>query len=1204
MSESKTLELQIKITAGQALAQVNALSGEIKSLAAQAKSFGGDSKKLEQAFKAHQAEAARAANSMKLFGITAAEAKRQQELAKAAALDLAEAGLKPESKEVQNLVAQYKQLEDQSKALDKANGDNINSFGGLKTAITQTAAAVALIKTVDKMKDLTGFALAQAGAFQTARNEFGILLGDMDAGAALFDRIKTFNDKTPFDLGTVKQAASVLLSADVPLARLNDRLTQFGDLSQGNSQKFGSYVDAFSKAAAKGKADMQVLNAYLNQGVPILKALAAGFNTTESAVMEMASQGKVGFADFSAALDRLAAEGGKYFGGMELGSKSLAAMQEGLRESVNALAASYGDILLPAAGAALALFADMANALNDNALLKGILAGAVAALTGYLAVLAARQAVVAVRTWAAYAAQMGFNSALAVTNPLLLAGIAAAAAATVAIVAYASAQQKANQQASAAALAAREQADAYKGAEAAARQYAQALDGMGVPAQRGVRRDLEQKISQAYQELARQQRLLANTPQRVPEKIEIKPGSGQYMTLDPVDNPEYARIQQSVKGLNAEIFQLQKNLDAVDKKMGEIERSSLSAFGSEWGDKLLSGVEAIEREKDRAVGELKAKAFSAFKEGFEKNKAYRAELAALEEYYQRKKADAERKDSESLGSAWRDRALDGIAAIKREQEKAQEELQAKAKKILGDNYREQAEYIAELDALDAWYGKRRQDAEDAARKAAQKADEDSKRREREAAMNAHSLRMQHYREEWEYRLAMARNEVERGNYKAGGRFMAAQFMYQSAGSQFGELASAFKGSGGASAGGVVWMQLVKAVADAAMELENFQKTLNWADTAVKKAFETVGPMVNEALAVLSDPLEDIGRIAGQLLAPLSGILQTAASVGRIINTGLMLPLTLLGSGFEWLYNFCIYPVGNALIRIVNGVIDALNAIPMVNIKKINYLNVIGDTAVEMAKEMERRKEEISKMYERQKDLVRDELAAQISSIRQQYELGLISRGDYEKQAEQYRNTADIQLYEINERMLGELERISENTNAALTPVQQKMAGTADKAGSAVQDFFTSSTGQGVAQTAAALTVPVVTGTASAIAEASRGNWGTAVGNILTGGLWGAAKKLFKFDVGTPYVPHDMAAVIHQGEGVIPRTFNEGIRAGDYALVGRSRPGGGGEAPRTGTAINVNITVEGSVIREKGLAEAVYEGIAAGIKAGELDPLPA
>ena len=1142
--ESKTLELQIKILAQQAHAQVSALSGELKSLAAQTKALAPDAKGLADTFKRYESEAAMAANSFKLFGASSAEVKRQQEMVKQAALDLVEAGIKPESQEVQNLVAQYKQLETQAKAIDKAAGDNVRSFGDLKSAVTQTAAAVALIKVTGKVKDLGGFALAQADAFSNARNEFGTLLGDMEAGAALFDRIKAFNDKTPFDLSTTKQAVNVLLSADVPLANINARLTQFGDLSQGNAQKFSSYTNAFSMAAARGKADMHVLNTFIHQGVPILDELAKGFGTNKEAVMDMVSQGKVSFADFTTALDRLTAEGGRYFGGMELGSRSLAAMQAGLKESVNALAASYGNMLLPAATKVLGLFANFVNVINENALVKGILAGTVVALTGYLAAMAVKQALAAVKTWALYAAQMGLNSAMAITNPLLLAGIAAATAATIAVVAYTSAQQKAAEKTAGTALAAREQADAYQTAAAAARQYAEALTDMGVSAQRGVLRDAESHVAAAYQEIARVQRLLAATPQTTTETRRARRyASETYET----DNPRYAEYQEALEAANAQLMQAKANVYAITERMEELRESSLAAFGMEWQDKLLTGIEAVSREEDKAIGELKAKAFSAFKEDFETNRAYQTELAALREFYRRKRADAERKDAENIGAVWRDKMLSGAAAVERERQRSMEELQTRAEKIHGKDYEQQAEYTAEIAALNAHYDDKRHNAA-----------LEERQREREAIMRAHSLRMENYRTEWEYQRELARRD---GDYA---QFAEAEAMAQTANTQAGQL----------FAGADPVTMFITALVKAVLALENVNKTLNFMDTIVEGIMSVIGPIIDGSFADIVNILTSIGEIAGKNLASFIDIVAIRIKLLAGLLQIIMAPLTALGSAFEWLHNQVIYPAGNALIRGINGIIDLLNTIPGVNVQKIQYLEAIGDLAKEIAEEMERRKEEITKMYERQKDRVRDELAAQISSIRQQYELGLLSRTEYEKQAEQYQGNADAKLIDINADMLKELEKITENTYRVLSPQQQ----------AEVQKSYAQKWGE---------TVPVVGHIAGAVVDAGKA-------------IWNGIKKLFHFDAGTPFIPFDMPAMVHQGEGIIPKSFNAGIQAGDYALIGRNWPGRGSRETggNGGVAVNVSVIVEGSVIRERGLVEAVYEGIAAGIKSGGLDPLPA
>jgi tape measure domain-containing protein len=408
MDDSKTLELQIRIAAQEAVRAVSSLKDEIQNLASEAKKFSEtDGAALEKSFK--DAE-------------TAAK-------------------------------------------------DSVSSIGEIKKAIGSLTEVVAATKALSFIKDLGVFALKTADNFQTAKNQFGTLLGDMEAGAGLFNEIKAFNDVTPFDLDTLTQATNVLISAKVPLEDLQNQLTKFGDLSQGNSQRMTSYVNAFSQAAAKGKADMQILNTYLHQGVPILDELAKNFGTTTEEIVKMSSDGKISFADFSKALDDLTAAGGQYFGGMELASKSLAAMQEGLKEATNSLAASFGDMLLPMAIAVVCALTEITNAINDSPILKGLFAGALVAIAGYLTVMAVKAGI-------AFAQQMALNFAIGAVNPVVLAATVAVAGIAAAYVAQAAGMQKAQKESENFSIALRKQSKALYDASGAVKSYAESFNGM------------------------------------------------------------------------------------------------------------------------------------------------------------------------------------------------------------------------------------------------------------------------------------------------------------------------------------------------------------------------------------------------------------------------------------------------------------------------------------------------------------------------------------------------------------------------------------------------------------------------------------------------------------------------------------------------------------------------------------------------------
>ena len=78
-------------------------------------------------------------------------------------------------------------------------------------------------------------------------------------------------------------------------------------------------------------------------------------------------------------------------------------------------------------------------------------------------------------------------------------------------------------------------------------------------------------------------------------------------------------------------------------------------------------------------------------------------------------------------------------------------------------------------------------------------------------------------------------------------------------------------------------------------------------------------------------------------------------------------------------------------------------------------------------------------------------------------------------------------------------------------------------------------------------------------------------------------------VGTPNVPYDMMAQIHEGEGVIPKTFMDGVRSGEISI---GRGGHGGD-------IYVSVNVEGNVTAEKDLAVSIAEVLYSERRAGRV-----
>lgn len=1164
MADKKTLELQIQVIADAASKTVKTLSSDFKTLATQVK--GIDTASVSSTVKNLQGEITRAANSIKLFGASSGEIKTMQARIKSATLDLIDGGFKPESKEIQNLIDEYKKLDAAGADLESSTGSLAGGFGNLIDQVKALAPAVAAISIDKQLGAAAGFALEQSDNFRAMREEFGIMLGDMEAGRGLFNELQEFNFWTPFDMEQTSQATKVLMAAKVPLSEITDYLTRFGDISQGNGQKFQSFINAFSKASAKGSADMEVLNVYLDQGIQILDELGKQFGVTSGEVIKMASNGQISFQQFDQALKSLAAEGGLYYGSMETASQRLDAAQAGLQESTNALAASFGDMLAPAALAVVSGITKIVDAINSSPFLKGALAGIIAGVALAInAQLIKAVIALAAKMWTAYAATMAQAGAMSILNPALLGAVAAAGVATAAVVTFAAKQQLAADAVAKTNLAIRKQEEKMKDLARSAKAASEEVLSASTTQLRKMADDYASQISDLKTRIADLQQT-AQTSQSAysdANNLQIQsqtPVPGGFAYEGPV--PNVSALRKQAEQAQTELEEAQKELIRLEgEAQAVLDRlNDMKEFTPDWQDKLLTGVEKINREREVAIQELDKKAGEILGEQFTLSPEYQKELSALNEYFAReiKKLEPETKPAPVFDSQWTEKNLSEIDRLKNEYQKSIQELNKSASESFGDNYATRTEYTRELAALESYY------------------QNEISRQARDIIRTEHQDKMAALQEEAEFRLAVARRNLESGTGSVF-QFAVEETKSQIASTEAGSVVQSAETGG---IGGVI-ATIIESLVGFMLAIESVNKLLNFISTTLSPMFAVLEPLIDSALEPFADFLEEIGRTAGMILAPAFNLLALAISPVSAALKILSPVLQAVAKVFEWLNNYVIVPIGNAFIDVINAVIGLLNKIPFVNIKKLDRLNVIGEKADEMAEEFEKYTELLNSKFERQKSAVEEMLQSQLDALQSQYELGLISREEYESEAEKYQSTADEKLYEINKQQKEVLDMINDNTYNMLSEdakkaVESERTSYAQKWGEKVP----------VLGHLAGGAVDVVTTVVDTVVSA-----GKAVGGFF--------KKLFtwSWDVGTPNIPFDHLAMVHQGETIIPRTFAEGIRSGELSLVG-----GKGSAS-SGQPVYISISVAGSVVTENELIDVIYNGIARGIRSGAKNPLP-
>lgn len=1126
----KTLELEIRLAAQVASAQLRQFSQNIRDTAEKAKQFSGGGSSVSDIIRRVNTESARAAQSLRLFGSSSGGAAQLQRKLKAAALDLTDRGLAPESAEVQKLVEQYRQLEEESRTAALGQDGLSGALGNVKGELMKLAPVVAGLAFDKKLAGMAGFALGVSDTFRGVREDFGIMLGDMAAGAGLFDELQQFNFWTPFDLEETAQAAKVLRTAKVELSDLTAYLTRFGDLSQGNSQKFQSFISAFSKASAKGKADMEVLNVYIDQGVQILDALASQMGVTSAEIVKMASDGKISFADLDAAIAAMTAEGGQYYGTLAAASQRLDAVQAGLQESVKSLAASFGDILAPAVASALTGLTNLVDAINSSPLAKGVLLGAVAALAAAINVkMVAALVSFASKMWASYAATMAQATAMSTLNPVMIAAVAAVGVATAAYVAYAASQQKAAEATNAAALATMKQKDALA---ALADQVKSASDVQ-----------LRFSADQIEQETAAVRRELEDVYEQQ-RRMSAGDYSGYKFGVTPDGTPS---ASAGISGLESRAAELEERLrslaEAARIYSDEMQNREVAAATQEANaalehrNRLYEKTTEYQREQleqelafARSLLELQTRNEDGSYSGFDRAKTD-AIIRHLEK--QLDELNKKGKGAAEWTTEWADKFMTAEEKIRRDWDKAAEELKKKGEKAFGAGFVDRPEYQSELEYMNRSF---------------------------------------------QEQLDNMREEGKVGVTFSASVGQAAQSAIS--GTDVGSFVQMV--SSGTSVFGALLALIIRAVAS----LDSFQEALNFVQTIIKKIFTALEPMVQDAVEIIDGLLNELA----EALKPLFAIIVAISNEFTKILASFLQPIiSVLKEVFDILINIwngLLVPLSERIAYVLNYVIEFVNDVFGTNIRTLEAFKKITLLSEEQVRLMEEAQEELRSKYDKLISAVDDTLSRQISSLQSRYELGLITRENYDRQAAAYTEAAEKEKNRLEQEKVDKLSEIEENTYATA----EQLASITGR-----QNNYETERSP--------LTFIDNLGTGGALTNIKQGDWGNAAANaglqFVTGGVWGIGKTFGWWDVGSSNIPQDQFGVVHKGETIIPRTFADGIRSGELALVGGPASGAQG-----GATVYVSVNVGGSVVSERELVDAVYDGISRGIRSGEKTPLPA
>jgi hypothetical protein len=151
----------------------------------------------------------------------------------------------------------------------------------------------------------------------------GVMLKSKKTAEDFSGYIVKFAKTTPYHVEELGELAKGLLQYDIPLDQTKTLMNEMGDIALGNSEKMQRLGYVLGLTAAQGHLSGLELREFNHAAFNPLKELANMTGVSYAKLFKMMSQNKITFDMVQAAMKHATSEGGKFYKGMELGSKTL-----------------------------------------------------------------------------------------------------------------------------------------------------------------------------------------------------------------------------------------------------------------------------------------------------------------------------------------------------------------------------------------------------------------------------------------------------------------------------------------------------------------------------------------------------------------------------------------------------------------------------------------------------------------------------------------------------------------------------------------------------------------------------------------------------------------------------------------------------------------------------------------------------------------
>ena len=240
--------------------------------------------------------------------------------------------------------------EEAGEKAEKASG-GWTVLKGVMSDLASSAIKAAVSTVVDGAKKMVSAGLEYNQAMEGYVTNFTTMLGgSSEAANGMVGSLQKLASATPLAMSDLAGGAQTLLAFGVASDDVSGTLQRLGDISLGNADKMQSLARAYGKATAQGKLTGETVQMMIDAGWnPLIDICDQTGESMENVQKRMAA-GSISAEELTQAVNHATDAGGKFAGGMEAASKTVAGLTSTLQDNVNAM---LGELMQPVSDAML-----------------------------------------------------------------------------------------------------------------------------------------------------------------------------------------------------------------------------------------------------------------------------------------------------------------------------------------------------------------------------------------------------------------------------------------------------------------------------------------------------------------------------------------------------------------------------------------------------------------------------------------------------------------------------------------------------------------------------------------------------------------------------------------------------------------------------------------------------------------------------------